>query len=383
MPLLVLLMGLEMGVSFFGPLLPQVQQEFRISAGTVALALSVYHGIRLLFNVPIGRLVARSSLPVMLAGGGALFAAGAVIVALAASFSVLLAGRALMGIGSATFFITSQFWISKVATRETKAQLFSYNQIANLTGSAVGPALGGAVAGLFSWRYSLLLAALAGIVALVGGRRLADPTAGRAGDVPQVAEKTAIRLPLTAVLGPGMIMLALFFFHGGMLATLIPLFAAREVHLGPAAIGGIMLLGTLWRFGAAVAGGRLAAHFGIRRVVLTGLVVLAASVLGFLPVDSPLGLIVAVSITSWANVGGSLVVALVTDVVHEAHWGVALGINRTIADVGALIAPLLVGFMIDHHGFTAAILVVAGVLFAVAVAASMLIPSRSLDAATI
>lgn len=116
MPLLVILVGFEMGVSLFGPVLPQVQQEFRISAGTVALALSVYHGIRLVVNVPIGRLVARSRLPAVLATGGALLAAGAVVVATAPVFPAVLVGRMMMGVGSAMFFITNQFWISKAAS---------------------------------------------------------------------------------------------------------------------------------------------------------------------------------------------------------------------------------------------------------------------------
>jgi DHA1 family multidrug resistance protein-like MFS transporter len=377
MPLLIILVGFEMGVTLFGPLLPQVQQEFHISAGTVALALSAYHGVRLLINVPAGRLIARSSLTMMLAAGGVLLAVGAVIVGLAPTFPAVLFGRVFMGIGSAVFFITTQFWISKVARPDNKALLFSYNQLAALTGSALGPAVGGGVASWLSWRYSLILSVLAGLTALVAGRRLEDPTVGRAESPDQVGVEAAGPLRMNAVVGPGLIMMALFFFYGGMQATFIPLFAARKIQLGPAAIGGVLMLGTLWRFGAAVVGGRLATWFGTRRVVVGGLIVLAAAVLSFHLVNSPFGLIVAVTLVSWANLGGSLVVALITDLVPEPHWGTALGLNRTMADIGAMTAPILVGLVIDRSGFSGAITLVAGVLFGVALAAAALTtPSR-------
>ena len=372
-PLLIMLMGFEFGVSLFGPLLPQVQTEFLVSTGSVALALSVYHGIRLLINVPAGRMIARVALPRALAAGGAILALGGTIVAAAPSFPVVLVGRALMGMGSAVFFITGQLWISRVATPDTKAQLFSYHQVSSLTGSALGPAVGGAVAGLLSWRYSLVLAVLAGLTAVMTARRLADPAVEGRTPTAAPASSSAGPLRLRQMLGPGMGMLGNFFFYGGMSATLIPLFAAREIHLGPGAIGGVLMLGTLQRFGAALAGGRLVRLFGTRRTVLLSLVAMALCVLSFLTVGSPIGLIVAVSLVSWANIGGSFIVALVTDIMPEAHWGTALGFNRTMGDVGAVIAPLLVGFIIDHQGFNAAFILVACVLVLTAGAAGVLL----------
>ncbi|MDR7537770.1 MAG: MFS transporter [Armatimonadota bacterium] len=379
-PLLIVLVAIETGVTFFGTLVPQIQQEFGVSAGTVALALSVYHAVRLVINVPAGRLIARSPLARMLGAGGAVLAVGAVLAALAPVFPAVLAGRVLMGAGSAVFFITTQFWISKVATPQTKARLFSYNQLAALTGSALGPALGGAVAGLLSWRYAMAITAVVGALAFLGAGALSDPSSRNSAGETSTPGATD-RLHVGLVLGPGMIMMALFFFHGGVLSTLLPLLAARRFGLGPAGIGGILMLGTVWRAGAALVGGWLATWLGTRRVVTMSLALMAVTILGLHLADSTLGLVVVVSVMSWVNVGGSLVTALVTDLVPEAHWGTALGVNRTLADVGAMIAPLLVGFAIDRWDFSAAISLVAAFLFAVAVAATTLISPRHLHAA--
>ncbi len=375
-PLLAILTGLEIGLSFFGPLLPQMQSEFGISAGVVALTLAIYNGIRLAFNLPLSRLIARSALPAMLATGGAILAAGAVVVGVAPSFPIVLLGRAIMGMGSAIFILTTHFWLARVATPESKVQLFSYHQLVGLAGSALGPAFGGLVGGWLSWRYAFGLAVIPGLIAAVAGRRLPYPAAGQAVPLQAGTGTAGDRPPFREIVGPGMSMMAFMFFHGGIVMTLIPLFAAREVGLGPEGIGAILMLGTLQRFGAALIGAWLVGRFGTRRVVVIGLTVLALSVLSFLAVDSTGGLILAVSLISWANLGGSFVIAMLTDRVPEAHWGTALGANRTMGDVGAMIAPILVGFVIDHRGFDAAFAVSVGVLLAAAGLAAAFTASR-------
>jgi DHA1 family multidrug resistance protein-like MFS transporter len=370
-PLLMLLLVLEIGISFFSPLLPQVQEEFRVSAGKVALVLAIYNGIRLLFNMPLSRYVARAALPSVLAIGGGILGLGGLVVAFAPTFAFVLVGRAIMGLGSATFILAVHFWLARVATPETKVRLFSYHQIVGIAGSALGPALGGIVAGWFSCRHAQALAVIAGLATLIAGRRLPYPAA-RATDSLSPLPAGGARVSYREVLSAGMAMLGFIFFYGAVNSTILPLFAARTLHLGPAAIGAILMLGTVQRFGAALLGGRLVTWFGTRRVVVLGLAALALSALSFLAVTEPLGLIVAVSLISWANLGGSFVIAMLTDRIPEAHWGTALGLNRTMGDLGGLVAPILSGFIIDRYGFSAAFVVATCVLLLAAAMAAVL-----------
>jgi len=370
-PLLMLLLVLEIGISFFSPLLPQVQEEFRVSAGKVALVLAIYNGIRLLFNMPLSRYVARAALPSVLAIGGGILGLGGLVVAFAPTFAFVLVGRAIMGLGSATFILAVHFWLARVATPETKVRLFSYHQIVGIAGSALGPALGGIVAGWFSWRHAQALAVIAGVATLIAGRRLPYPAA-RLTDPGTALPAGGGRVSYREVASAGMAMLGFIFFYGAVTATVVPLFAARTLHMGPAAIGGILMLGTVQRFAAAMVGGRLVTRFGTRRVVVGGLAALALSALSFLAVTEPIGLIVAVSLISWANLGGSFVIAMLTDRIPEAHWGTALGMNRSMGDAGGLVAPLLSGFVIDRYGFDAAFVVTTGVVLISAVTAAIL-----------
>jgi predicted MFS family arabinose efflux permease len=367
-PLLALLLVIDLGVSFMGPLVPQIQRDFRVSTGAVALALGVYNGVRLLFNMPMSRYVAQSRLPHTVAAGGTILVAGALVAATAPVFWLVIAGRAIMGVGSALFFLSVQFWLARLATPDTKAQLFSYHQLAGLVGSALGPAAGGLLADWLNWRAAFALAVGAGLLTAATGRRLPAP------DPPPAttarAAGAASRPRAGDVVGPGLCMLAFLFFHGGVLTTLIPLYAARAVHLSAAAIGTLLMAGTLQRFVSALLGGWLVRRHGTRPVVIGGLVVLALSVLSFLAVGSLASLVLAVSLVSWANLGGSFVIAMITDRVPEAHWGTALGVNRTLGDLGAVVAPLLVGFVIDGFGFQAAFVVASGFLLTAALTAA-------------
>ena len=171
-------------------------------------------------------------------------------------------------------------------------------------------------------------------------------------------------------------MLALMIFNSGLMTTIIPLFAARDLQMGPAAIGGILMLGTVQRFGSALAGARLVGIFGTRNTVIGGLAVLGIAAFSFVPVTSVIGLIVAISIVSWANLGGSFVIALVTDRLPERHWGTALGLNRSMGDVGAMVAPILAGVLIDHFSFRVAFVVMAALIVAGSGVAFLLTPTR-------
>lgn len=72
---------------------------------------------------------------------------------------------------------------------------------------------------------------------------------------------------------------------------------------------------------------------------------------------------------SWANLGGSFVIALVTDRLPERHWGTALGLNRSMGDVGAMVAPILAGVLIDQFSFR-----VAFAAMAVLIVLAILVP---------
>jgi predicted MFS family arabinose efflux permease len=377
--LLVIIVILETGLTFVGPLIPLIQREFALSSTTVALVPAVYNGIRLIFNLPMSRLIASSSLRVTMVWGAVVLAVGALGMGLAPSFPILLIARMIMGLGGALFILTTHFWLARLSTPENRARVFSYHQIAGIIGISLGPALGGALAGWLTWRYAVGLSLITSLVTCLAAPRLPLPRPGGTAMETPRAQRRVGRVPAREVIGTGLCNLGFNFVFGGIVFTLVPLFAAQALAMGPAAIGAVMMLGTLQRFGSALVGGSLATRFGTRSAVFVSLVGLGLGVLSFLPVRSPAGLLAAISVLSWANLGGSFVIAMITARTPESSWGTMLGMNRTFGDVGSMTAPVLAGFIVDQFGFQAAFAAMSALILASAAGGYVLTATRRED----
>jgi predicted MFS family arabinose efflux permease len=293
---------------------------------------------------------------------------------LSPTYPVLLAARMVMGLGGSMFLLTTHIWLARLSTPENRARLFSFHQVAGIVGMSLGPAISGAVAGWLSWRYSVLVTIGAAVFAAVAAPRLplpashADSASGAAADPPP-------RIPAREVWGIGFCNLAFNISFGGIVFTLVPLFAANALQMGPAAIGAILMAGTAQRFGSALVGGSVATRLGTRSVVFISLFGLGTAVLAFLFVGSPVGLLVALSLVSWANLGGSFVIAMITDRSPPSAWGHMFGMNRVFGDAGSMIAPVLVGWIVDQLGFSAAFAAMSLLILASAAAGAVLTSS--------
>jgi EmrB/QacA subfamily drug resistance transporter len=120
---------------------------------------------------------------VMLVGAG-VFCAGSVLCALAPNAQTLIAGRAVMGLGAAasepgTLSIIRQVYSD---TRERAWAIGIWSAVSGLA-LALGPVIGGAIVGAWSWRgifwFNLVFGLIALIAAAVTVPESSDPTAGR------------------------------------------------------------------------------------------------------------------------------------------------------------------------------------------------------------
>jgi EmrB/QacA subfamily drug resistance transporter len=120
---------------------------------------------------------------VMLAGAG-VYCAGAALAAVAPSTGVLIAARAVMGLGAAasepgTLSMIRQLYPDQ---RRRNRALGVWAAVSGFS-LALGPVLGGALVGVWSWRGIFWFDVTFGLIALVAAARLlpesADPGAGR------------------------------------------------------------------------------------------------------------------------------------------------------------------------------------------------------------
>ncbi|HET7312968.1 MAG TPA: MFS transporter, partial [Salinisphaera sp.] len=114
--------------------------------------------------------------------GAALFASASILCALSPSIPILIAGRALAGLGAA-LVLPASLALLRVVWPETKARAKALGIWAGCNGLAlaIGPTLGGLLTTYFGWRSIFFLVVPLGLVALVAAPLCVPESAGPKG----------------------------------------------------------------------------------------------------------------------------------------------------------------------------------------------------------
>lgn len=341
------------------PLLPQLQEEFGIPLTTAGLVVAVFGFSRLLVDLPSGFLADRVG-RVRLAGLAivALFASAA-IGAWSPTVEVLIVARAVAGVGVAIVAMVVLSGMSDAADGPMRGRVMSLIHIANNTGIALFPLVGGLVGIMFGWRATFLVTAITTAVCaltLLPALRRVDVRTHRA----RRAAMAPVHLPSRRRRGIGLAALytgvvANHIHRHGFRNTLIPLYGAMVLGLGagPIALGvGLMAL-----FGLLVAapGGILSDRVGRRRVIVVGLLCLAVGDLLFLWTSDVASFLVAAAVVGAADFFSSSQSASVSELTAPTERSRALGGYRFAVDSGALVGPILLAWSLEHLGEAGAI----------------------------
>ncbi len=173
--LAVLLAALD--IAMVGPALPAIRDHFAIDERAAAWTLNVFVLFNLLGVPLMAKLADAVGRRLVFLVDVGLVAVGAIVVAAAPSFSVLLIGRALQGAGAAGIFPVASAVIGDEIPRERQGRALGV--LGSVFGVAfiVGPALGGILL-RFSWEWLFLAPLPIAVIALVLGRRHVPVTRG-------------------------------------------------------------------------------------------------------------------------------------------------------------------------------------------------------------
>ena len=185
------------------PLLPAIGRDLGITAAAVAMITTAFALGRLVMDLPAGRLADRLPPGRALAGSGVGVAVSAALLATAQSLAQALAGVFFLGVASALTNTTGMTLFATSAPSERRGTAMAGFSMALMTGQMLGPAIGGAVAGLAGWRAAQGVAVLIGVgvfavCLLVPAGRVARPAHESAGPdeaVPQRPRPATVRRP--------------------------------------------------------------------------------------------------------------------------------------------------------------------------------------------
>ncbi|WP_412061137.1 MFS transporter [Rubrivirga sp. IMCC45206] len=186
-------------IAIVGPALPALRETFALTERAVAWTFTAFVLANLAGLPVMAALADRVGRKRVYLADVALFAAGTLVVVLAPSFGVLLAGRVLQGLGASGIFPVATAVIGDTYPPERRGR--AVGMLGAVFGVAflVGPAVGGIVLSVASWRWLFALSLpLAAVVFGLSARRLPESRAVAPGafDAAGVATLTALLVAL-------------------------------------------------------------------------------------------------------------------------------------------------------------------------------------------
>lgn len=360
---------IALGFGLVAPVLPQFATTFDVGATAAAVIVSIFAFMRLVFAPAGGALIGKLGERPVYVSGLLIVALSTAACAFAQDYWQLLIFRGLGGIGSVMFTVASMALVIRLAPPQSRGRVSGAYAGAFLIGNVCGPVLGGFLAG-FGLRVPFLAYAAALVLAaiLVQTRLSHVPAAHRGKD----AAQAEMLLSEGLANGAYRAVLASSFANGwatfGVRMATVPLFAAAALNAGPAAAGTALAVFAAGNAAALTFSGRLADTWGRKPMMVAGLLVTGVST-GLIGLTQDLAWFLAAAVVAGLGAGllGPAQQAAVADIIgRERSGGRVLAVYQMMADVGAIVGPILVGLIADQWGYgwafavTGLVLVLAG-----------------------
>lgn len=352
------LMTLSHGI--VSPVLPLYAQSFGVSLSLVGLLVAGFGIARLLANLPAGILASRLGRRQVLFFGSLVSTLGGLLSALAASFEQLVAARMLSGVGSALFITSALTYVADVSTPATRGRYMSVYQSCFLLGITLGPVPGGFLADLLGLRAPFFaIGAASAAAALWVLLNVPEPRpAGHQRPAAGSSRSGSLALLLTNrnFILISFIAFGVFFTRGGVQQTLLPVLGRDRFGLNPAQLGVLFGAVAATNLLAIPVGGFLSDRLGRKASVVPGSLLDTFGLL-LLSLEGPQAQFWAGSVLLGLGSGlsGPASAAYVSDIAASSLLGLALALYRTLADVGLVVGPPLLGGLSDLLGVDAAL----------------------------
>jgi MFS family permease len=357
--------SVAVGFGVVAPALPLFAKQFGVDNVAAGAVVSAFAFMRLISALASGRLVNRLGERVILATGIAIVAVSSALAGLAQTYAQLVVLRGIGGVGSAMFTVSAISLLLRVVDADQRGRATGMWQSGFLLGGIAGPAIGGPLtdislrAPFFVYAATLAVAGTIGMLFLthtpLHDREVAAHSRSGQTTVRQALRVSGYRAALLANLGSGW---ALF----GVRSSLIPLFVTEALGKSSTWTAAGFFVSAAAQGALLVSAGRLADSVGRRPAMIAGSAVATLS-MGLLASFESLGVFVLAmalfgAASAFLSVGPS---AAVGDVV-EGRGGTVVAAFQMSSDFGAVVGPLVAGWLADQYSFSAAFAATTGVV---------------------
>mgnify|MGYP002401717316 CR=1 FL=1 len=180
--LVVALVFSVMNGTMFNVALPVIAERFALVPSQVSWVMTSYMVVYAVGSVVYGKLADNYSLKSLLTFGMLVFALGSIVGMAADTYATVVAARILQAAGAAVMPAASMIVPVRYFPVEKRGRALGTTAVGLALGSALGPVVAGAIAGLGSWRW-LFLFSLVSLATLPLFRKYLGDDKGRPGRI--------------------------------------------------------------------------------------------------------------------------------------------------------------------------------------------------------
>lgn len=359
-------MSLGQGMVF--PTIPLLASSFAVSAGLAVQVITVHALGRTLSLIPAGLVIDRYGTKAAMLLGGSLVLCGTFLTAVTPYFGLLFVGQFFAGVGDSIWTMGREVSGVAMVNPEQRGRLLSGFMGVKSAGLALGPVVGGIVTEWFGFR--VVFAAYAVAAAVIVLTSVLEPK----GVIQKRIGKIALWGKISDVLPdlrPTFVALVFATFSMQMYRTtlqgMLPLYAGGELGFSAARVGLLFGMSGLFVLLMILPAGYITDRVGrkyasVPSTALPGVAFLAIPFASSLP--QMLMIMVLIGLAQGMSLGS--LATSTYDVIPEEARGRLQGLRRTVGESGAVMGPLMGGWLADLSSAGTSFLFYAPILLAAA-----------------
>jgi ACDE family multidrug resistance protein len=341
-----------LGVSSITPAFPQIAEDLDLTPGAVGLLVAIFTLPGATLTPVLGVLGDRIGRKRVLIPSLLLFAVAGTACGFARDFEVLLWLRLLQGLGAAALGALNITIVGDLYSGWKRATVMGYNASVLSVGTAVYPAIGGALA-LLGWFYPFFLPILALPVALLVLWQLQNPEPSMDEKLSTYLRNTLISVRNPRALGLFLASLITFVVLYGAYLTYLPFLLRLSFDASPLLIGLVFSATSLatavtsWRLG------RLARRFSERNLVRLGFALYALAMIA-IPLAPSVGLLLVPALLFGATNGIAIpsILTMLTGLAPAEYRAAFMSVNAMTLRLGQTLGPIVAGLMLQFGGLS-------------------------------
>ena len=371
-------------------LLPLIGKELGLSYTEIGFIMTTQHLVGAISNLPGGMLVDAVGKKGYLMAAS-LFWVGFpyALMSVTHNYWMLLVCVTLVGIGNNIWHPAAIPTLAH-SYPERKGLVLSFHGMGGNIAEALAPMVIGAMLGWFSWRTTVVLNVVPGIVMasmiliLLGAFTMSHRDEGG-----KETKSRGVRAYLkdlgTLLKNRGLVVVSVSSAFRTMtqtgLLTFLPLYLAYELHYSPFAMGVCLAVLQLAGFIGAPIAGHLSDKLGRKRVVMSSMILTAITIAAMAFAGRSLAFVVFVALVGFFLYAmRSVLQAWAVDVTPKHMAGTGVGLQFGITGLGAAVSPTLFGMIADAYDIYTGFMFLAGTI-AAANLLVLLMPKESAKAA--